>query len=350
MSEIIVMKYPPYYTKRQIKQIKKVKPDILIFDDGFITTLDKFVLPDSIIYLDFGKCFNKPLKHINLPKYLRKLRFGDNFVQSLDYVKLPETLEILEFGSNYTTSLFCVKLPSSLKELILNDNFNCGIPNFLPTKIEKIVLGEKFDYSINNFVVPQMLKYLRINGSCNNKILFDNLPPTLEYLEIVNYLEFDFCYDLPLLEKLLINNNDSVLINIEKLTNLKYFKCTGVKKNEMLLNSLPENVQYLEIVNELKVDLVNLHFSVEELYLNFDYKEYDYLQPIQLNLVNPNLINQNMPNNNIIKQTNLPANIKKIKLKDIKLLKYIQKIPYDCIIVDSNDKEFNNELINQYTN
>ena len=351
MSDILVMNFPPYYTKNQIKQIKKVNPDILIFDDDFITPLNEFIFSDSIIYLDFGKNFNKSLKNIILPKYLRKLRFGDGFLQSLDYVKLPDTLEIIELGANYNVSLFCANLPIYLKELILNDDFNCPIPRFLPKKLEKIVLGTHFDYSLNNFIVPKKLKYLRINGSQTNTVLFDNLPRTMEYLEIVGYLGFDLKFDLPLLERLIINNNGNVQIDIEKLPKLKYLKCCGAKNNEILLNTLSENVRHLEIINKLKVDLVNLHFNLDELYLNFDYKENELMTNLHLVGVNPIGLNPiGLNSANIEKQTNLPVNLKKLKLKDIKLLKFIEKIPYDCLIVDSNDKPFDNELIKQYIN
>lgn len=205
MSDITVMKFPQYYTKRNIKQINRVNPDILIFDDDFITPLDEFDLSDSIIYLDLGKRFNKSLKYIKLPKYLKKIKFGDGFVQSLDYVKLPESLEKIEFGNNYQVSLFSVKFPDSLREIILNDSFNFSLPFFLPQNLEKIVLGKNFDYSLNTFVVPENLKYLRINGSITNKVLFDKLPKNFNTLEIINNLDFDMNNLPDSLEELIID-------------------------------------------------------------------------------------------------------------------------------------------------
>ena len=74
MNKITVMKFPPYYSKKDVKKITKVNPDILIFDNDFFTTLDNFTFPDSIVYLEFGKRFNKSLKYVDLPKYLKKLR------------------------------------------------------------------------------------------------------------------------------------------------------------------------------------------------------------------------------------------------------------------------------------
>lgn len=255
MSDVIVMKFPQYYTKRNIKQINRVNPDILIFDDDFITPLDEFDLSDSIIYLDLGKRFNKSLKYIKLPKYLKKIKFGEGFVQSLDYVKLPESLEIIEFGNNYQVSLFSVKFPDSLREIILNDSFNFSLPFFLPKNLEKIVLGKNFDYSLNTFVVPENLKYLRINGSITNKVLFDKLPQNLKTLEVIYNLDFnmnnlpdsleELIIDIPVVNMNLGNinlgntSNEEIAI-ITQQTNLPF----GLKKLKLshisLLNCIPK--------------------------------------------------------------------------------------------------------------
>lgn len=331
MSEIIVMKFPPYFTKNQINKINEIMPDILIFDDDFITELIEFILPDSIFYIDFGKKFNKTLTNIKLPRYLKKIKFGDSFVQSLNYVNLPQSLEIIEFGKEYTNSLFSVKLPNSLKELILNDIYNCALPFVLPQNLEKLFLGKNFDYSVNNFIVPENLKELRISGMPNNKTLFDILPKTLEYLEIVDCLSFDLNCELPLLKKIIIINNQQILINFDKLPSLEYMICSGKKINESILNNLPKTIKYLEIRSILEFDLVNLPSDLEELYIN-----------IEKQIVHQQI---NIPPEKkfiIHTQTNLPINIKKIKLSDVELIKCIEKMPFDCVIVDSYDKQINN--------
>jgi hypothetical protein len=341
MSDIIVMKFPPYYTKNQINKINEVQPDILIFDDDFITGLKEFKFPDSIFYIDFGKKFNKSLSNIKLPRYLKKIKFGDNFVQSLDYVRLPQTLEIIELGKEYINSLFCVKLPICLKELVLNDVFNSGIPCVLPENLEKLVLGKNFDYSVNNFIVPQNLKILRISGTFTNKTLFDNLPKTLEYLEIVNYLGFDLDYELPLLKKLMISDNRTVLINFEKLPRLEQFICSGKAKNEQILNKLPNTIKYLEITQMLDINLVNLPLDLEELYINIDKQNSQVFNIFQININNAMQNNQSNKKELMYLQTNLPINLKKIRLSDSELIKYIEKISFDCIVTDSNDNPVN---------
>lgn len=337
MCDIIVMKFPPYYTKQQIKKINVVKPDIFIYDDDFISELKEFILPDSIFYLLFGKKFNKSIKNFKLPRYLKKIKFGDNFIQSLDYVKFPETLEIIEFGYNYNNSLFSVKFPSNLKELILNNEFNCGLPSILPENLEKLILGNKFDHSINNFIVPQKLKFLKINGEDYNKVLFDNLSESLECLEIVNTLKFDIDLNLPELTNLIIPryNKNNLCVNFNKLPKLNYLICSGKVGNQNLFYNLPESLTYLEIIDYLDCDLTNLHYRLEELFLNLKSTENKNFVVMGNGLQQANIPDYKPK---MHKQTNLPLTLKKIKLSHIELLKYIEKIPYDCIIVDINDK------------
>ena len=58
MTKLQVLKFPAYYTQKNIDLINNKKPDIFIFDDNFCSSLDKIKLPNSIIYLDLGKNFN----------------------------------------------------------------------------------------------------------------------------------------------------------------------------------------------------------------------------------------------------------------------------------------------------
>ena len=360
MNNITVMKFPPYHTKKDINNINNVLPDILILDDDFISELTEFDLPNSIIYLDFGKKFNKSLKNINLPKYLKKIKFGNEFNQSLNYIKLPkkleilqfgddfnqlldyvilpQTLKILQFGKKYQCSLFSVKLPDSLLELILGD-YICALPFFLPKNLEKIILSRHFDYSQKFFVVPYTLKNLRISGSVSNKVLFDNLPPSLKTLEVIYTLDFDMI-NLP-------NELEELFINIEVLNyNLPYYN--------------PPNYNYVVNNNVLNLNLPNLNLPNNNNMPNLNLPNNNIV--VNLNLPNNNIGNFNMVNNNmdnfymvnnnvgnfrlanninVVEQTNLPFGLKKLKLSHIYLLKYFKKIPFDCKLVDINEQEYN---------
>lgn len=344
MNDIVIMKFPPFFNKKQIENINIVKPDVLLFDNEFIADLDDFIFPDSIFYINFGNNFNKSLKYIVLPKYLKKLKLSDVYTESLNYVSLPETVEILDLGKVFNNSLFSVKLPKNLKELILNDKFNAELPSMLPNSLKKLIFGEQFDFSINNFVVPESLKHIKINGNVGNKVLFQNLPKTIENIEVVGHLYFKFYFDYPLLETLIIpDNSNEITLNNKECKNLKYIKCNAVEHNYNFLNNLPETVKKLEIIKCLCVDLINLPDSLEELFIN--------IEPTKIwNIKNYILQNYNVDPkldypDYFVKQTNLPITLKTLKLYNEKLLKFFDKIPYDCIIVDINNIPFSTEII-----
>ena len=344
MNDLVIMKFPPFFNKKQIESINIVKPDILLFDEEFRVELNNFILPDSIFYISFGNNFNKSLNYVVLPKYLKMLKLSDVYSQSLNYVSLPETLEILNLGKDFNNSLFSVKFPKNLKELILNDKFNAALPSVLPDTLEKLILGKEFDFSINNFVVPQKLKYIKINGKVGNKVLFKNLPKTIKSIEVVEHLYFKYHFDFPLLETLVIPaNSDEITINNKECKKLKYIKCTAKQHNHKLLNNLPDSVKKLEIINSLCVDLINLPDSLEELFINIE--PMNNINGVFFN-ININFIQniQNAQNPPVapdypeyfVKQTNLPITLKTLKLYDEKLLKFFDKIPYDCNVVYMN--------------
>lgn len=351
MSDIIIMKFPPFFNKKQIDSINTIKPDILLFDNDFIAELKEFIFPNSIFYVIFGNNFNKSLKYVILPKYLKKLKLGNNYTQSLDYVYLPDSIEIIDFGTSFNNSLFSVRLPKNLKELILNDIFNASLPSVLPDNLEKIILGKEFDFSINNFIVPQHLKYICINGKVGNKVLFKTLPKTLQHIEVVKQLNFRFYCSFPNLETLILHTNSKeILINTKKCNKLKYVKCCGSKLNTKFLSNLPNSVTKLEIIGSLCTDLINLPDGLEELFINIPPT---VNENFLFNLNNPNNFIHNPPIHPVplepdypvyfVLQTNLPITLKTLKLYDEKLLKFFDKIPYDCDVVDINNMAINTD-------
>lgn len=356
MSDIIVMKFPPFFTKKQIDSIKLVNPDIFIFDEDFVADISEFNFSDSIFYLDFGKKFNKSLKYIKLPKYLKKIKLSDDYTQSLDYVVFPDTIEIMEFGNIFDNSLFTTILPKNLKELIFNNNnFNSALPQVLPEKLEKLVLNMFFDFSLNNFVIPQNLKYLKVNGKIGNKVFLNNLPDTIEHIELSD-LYFKFKCNYPKLKTLIVRKNSKKIVLNNKCNKLKYLTCSGNSINFDFLNNLPESVEKIEIARDLSVNLANLPNNLSELIINIEPTQI-FNNNVFLNwgqgANNPNFNNNAMnqvpqqiqPLNqqqnkkdeypdNFIKQTNLPIGLKTLRLYDVKLLKFFEKIPFDCSIVN----------------
>jgi hypothetical protein len=308
---IKVMKFPPYFTKNEIKEIKETRPDVLLFDNNFITSVDEFDFPDSIIYIDFGNSFNNSLNDVKLPKNLKKIKFGNNFMKTISYIELPKKLEILEFGNSYNISLFCVKLPETLKELILGDSFNSVIPE-LPNNLEILKFGNGYNISLFYVKLPESLKELVLGNSFNNAVPHF-LPNNLE--------------------KLTVGNNYNYTINHFVIPeNLKYLQINGSVENAVLLNNLPESIKCLEIINCLCIDMVNLPLTLEELTINVKNIDVNDVNNYILNINQQQQALNNKINSRIIKQTNLQVGLKKIKLSDKSLVEYI-KLPFDCEII-----------------
>ena len=402
MNDITVMIFPPFYTKRNIKKINKINPDILIFDDDFITPINEFNFSDSIIYLDFGKKFNKTLKDIKLPKYLKKIKFGDGFTQSLDYVKLPENLEVLEFGINYQVSLFSVKFPASLREIILKDSFNYSLPFFLPKKLKKIILGKHFDYSLNTFVIPENLKYLRVSGSESNVVLFNKLPQSIKTLEVINNLDFDMINLPDSLEELIldIECKDMDPYNMAHYMNIAQRNANlgNIAQGNIVLgngnlgniaqgnialgngnlgngnfgniaqgngnfgniaqgNIGPGNGNFGNIaqgniaqgnIGLGNIGLGNGNFgNMAQGNIGLGNGNFGNIAQGNIGLGNGNFGNGNtgLENENyktgatIAEQTNLPFGLKKLKLSHVSLINYIKKIPFNCELVDLDNNK-----------
>ena len=358
-----------YQTK--YKKINKINPDILIFDDDFITPINEFNFSDSIIYLDFGKKFNKTLKDIKLPKYLKKIKFGDGFTQSLDYVKLPENLEVLEFGNNYQVSLFSVKFPASLREIILKDSFNYSLPFFLPKKLKKIILGKHFDYSLNTFVIPENLKYLRVSGSESNVVLFNKLPQSIKTLEVINNLDFDMINLPDSLEELILDieckdmdpYNMAHYMNIaQRNANLGNIAQGNIVLGNGNLGNIAQGNIAQGNIGLGNIGLGNGNFgNMAQGNIGLGNGNFGNIAQGNIGLGNGNFGNGNtgLENENyktgatIAEQTNLPFGLKKLKLSHVSLINYIKKIPFNCELVDLDNNKIvlgENTLANENFN
>ena len=194
---------------------------------------------------------------------------------------------------------------------------------------------------------------------------------------MVEYLNFKYHFDFPHLETLIIPFNSKKITINKECKNLKYVKCSAVEHNYNFLNNLPDSVKKLEIINSLCVDLINLPDSLEELFINIEPKNIAKVHNFAFNLNNPNNLMQNgfinmqnppgpafpinmqnppgpaFPINMqypeyFVKQTNLPITLKTLKLYNEKLLKFFDKIPYDCNIVVMDNIPISTSIINKY--
>jgi len=146
----------------------------------------KSILPESVIYLKFGKMFNQKLI---LPPRLKVVSFGAMFDQIID--DLPETLKRIEIfasldNTEISTNVVINRLPVthliintmienlslSLTHLKFADSFNSRIDNF-PSSLTHITFGNNFNEIIEN--LPQGLIYCRFGDKFNQVLILPNL-------------------------------------------------------------------------------------------------------------------------------------------------------------------------------
>lgn len=295
---------------------------ILIFPDEFNEELKEDDLPKTLEVLVFGKRFNQQIKKNILPASLKVLIFGDDFHQILDKDTLPENLQILKFGlwygengENFEDNVLpknlkilqtnkCIsdvkKFPENLKKFIFNDSVDSKNKdtfdlNTLPKSTEFLDL-QFVDGRFINLNLPK-LKILKI-GPINFNSL-DNMPETLNYIEITD----DYSYDedhweyvnykkFPSnLEYLVLNENimtfqdedDNIEIFQKKIQNLKYLSIDGSEEQINILNTLPTDLPIIKFT-KLSTEINNLPMNLKEIYLN-NYFSKRYLKKIPFNCV-----------------------------------------------------------------
>jgi hypothetical protein len=248
-------------------------------------------LPANLEELDLSALMNFNQKLDKLPSRLKKLSIGgNNFQQMLD--SLPSSLEQLEIGDKYNQKLsglpiglktLVIKpnsvfkqeldnLPNGLENLIMYnyfiprlDNLPCGLKklyvesrsvspdnlNFdkIPDKLEILKISpDNLNSPINN--LPNTLKKLVLNISCNYSVDLNNLPLNLEFLHLT--FDSNLAYELKLLpakiKTLVIEGSKTNIGLIDYPKNLLNLKIS----NSILANNLnlPNNLELLQILTD----------------------------------------------------------------------------------------------------
>ena len=258
-------------------------------------------LPPLLLSLEFGDNFNKPVN--NLPYLLQNLKFGLYFNQSVD--KLPIFISNIIFESLSYSNIIINKLPEHINTL----EFSCSLPNEqikkIPKMLKKLIFSNKtslsyeinlhenleyleihglsinelnFDYNcrLNNLILhsynhkltylPESIKILKLTLCCNNVNLLNNLPNSIEELEL-----FDVCGFAPNFE---LNNILDNLPNSIKKLNLKKTKI------QIILNNLPNSIEHLSLPINYDLDIDKLSKNIIIIECN---KKYKFIKKIKKN-------------------------------------------------------------------
>lgn len=192
-----------------------------------------------------------------LPDNIKKLKLPFDYDSTKTSVILPTKLEHLTISGNVCNESIINNLPTTIKslEIINNLDFELGIIssslnkiflNFTPTETTQNPKNKKLN---GPFVIIAYKK--NIMASEVKNIIFPNSVKKIIFSD-------EFNCSIPMIK---------LPEELEKL------KISGKKCNEQIINNLPQSLQSLEIVVDLEFELNSLPFSLKHLFINVPYKQ-----------------------------------------------------------------------------
>ncbi len=332
---------------------------ILILPDYFNEVIEKNSLPETLEVLIFGKSFNQKIKGGILPKKLKVLILGDSYDQQLNKNTLPKKLKILSLGSKYKQEIDIKTIPIDLEVLEMHNDYNKNIvKHLLNLKILRIY--DDGDYAVNLNELPKSIEFLDLkniqdikcnldkNGLPNLKILkidgnifnnlndLDILAPNVKFIELYNNSTNNFVN-----VKIFPKNLEYLVLNsnyIEPGYNPKYeyyINFKDIENNLLSDDELDENKEreiFQEKIQNLKY--LSLHENKKQKYL---------LNNLPFSLETIKFYKMQFEVNN------LPITISKIYLEREDDIKYLNKIPFGCRIDNIFEEEsivIHNHIVN----
>lgn len=232
-------------------------------------------LPSSIEKLYLPDFFNNPL--VNLPEKLDSLYLGHSFYGSLE--NLGENVKHVQFNNNFR---MWESVPDHLK--FISFESHCGLKiTKLPVNLEGIIFSPVFNKGIRNLFNENFkkLKFVYLNYSFKKSI--DNLPdcvctliinseikkPKKLPLNLKNFVNTRRDIDIGILPdglKILCGNMESsdFMFLPEKLEILLISSLSNeakLKKEELLIRDLPNNLKILGIGVLLNFDFYDIYWE-----------------------------------------------------------------------------------------
>jgi len=247
----------PFYLPQNVKKI------ILNSEYSYIN--NSFIFPKKLKKLSIsGNVNNKiifyemydELKTLKTLEILKKVEFPIE--------KLPNNIKKIKLPFEYDSTKMLINLPTDLEHLTISGEFcNKSFVNNLPKKIKSLEIINELDFELET--LPESLDKIYLNFEPT--ITTKNPQYKATNKDEPNKKKKMYIQDS--ITKVVFSNGFDCSVPLIKLPRgLEYLKISGKKCNEEIINNLPEKLQYLEIVNNLEFELDNLPFSLKYLFIN----------------------------------------------------------------------------------
>ncbi len=235
-----------------------------LYFNTYTMTLQKDVLPSTLLLLDFGYHYNSNDEYpiINedvLPFGIKELRMCGNYYHVLKKGVIPNSVRKLRIGYGLTKVFTECFFPESINCLIL-DCLDVKLNGYIPKSVKTIIFMSYDIKNISYYDIPSHVSYLHIPYIKKD----DKIPDTIKYLNV------DYDYDFH------INENTNLLyLEIPKLN--KIFGSYDKLKILVSDTEINDDTKIIGILDGNKIRFNNLGIDVivnrEDKYIIFDFIE-----------------------------------------------------------------------------
>ena len=239
------------------------------FGYKFNQPIHRDTFPDNLTHIEFGQCFDQPIMPEFFPRYLECIKFGFCFNQTVDVSDLY-ALEYIEFGHDFDR-LVDRCLPDSLICLSFGAEFNQHIDM---TQLVNLIYI-KFGWSFNQPIIgcfPSSLEHIEF-GYCFDQEFNAVDLHNLRHVEFGD--NFSHIIDAEFLPKSLeyidFGNSFNHLVYLTSMHNLKY-AVFGRGFNQPIDRIFPDSLEYVRFGNRFDQLVCIEHLPTNLLYMSISNK------------------------------------------------------------------------------
>ncbi len=219
-------------------------------------------IPNNVMYIYFGKKYNKPFRKGILHNNIKKVFFGNLslFNQELYPGDIPNSVTHLKFGLKFNKPLCKGIIPEGVLYLVFGLGFNQPLkPGDIPNGVISLKFNMNFNQVIKKGDLPDSVMFIQFGLLFNYPLDDNNIPKNL--IEII----LDNTYDSTLL-----NINKKIMIGTKTLLTIKYSDYMDIKMDVIDHSIFLKNIYHFNekligkiIYNEL------IHLILNPLYIKY---------------------------------------------------------------------------------